>query len=147
MITYSFDSEYVGRWVCAKAGGTWTPNCTAIGQEIDGKLIAGILYDGFTGASIAMSSRCDDPRKVSRRFYWMIFDYPFNQLRVKRVTGLVSTANKLAQRVNEHLGWKKEAQLEDYFPNGDAIVYIMRREDCRWLSLGNRYAVTTQRAA
>ena len=131
--------EEVGRWVCEKAGGSWTHLCTAIGQMYEGKLIAGIMYDGYTGASIAMHSRCDDPRHVSRKFFWAIFDYPFNKLGLKRVTGIVSTANIKAQETNEHLGWQRETTLADYFPDGDAIIYIMRREDCRWLALGKRY--------
>lgn len=134
--------EAVGRWVCEKAGGEWTHICQAIGQVYEGKLIVGVVYDGYTGASIAIHSRCDDPRHVSRRFYWTIFDYPFNQLKVKRLTGLVSTANKAAQRVDEHLGFKREAVLKDYFMDGDGIVYVMRKEDCKWLELGKRYART-----
>lgn len=134
--------EIVGRWVCEKAGGNWTNLCQAIGQEHEGKLIAGIMYDAYTGASIAMHSRVDDPKHISRQWIWAIFDYPFNRLGVKRVTGLVSTANHKAQETNEHLGWKRETTLADYFPNGDGIIYIMRREDCRWLKLGARYART-----
>jgi hypothetical protein len=138
-ITYSFDAERVGRWVLEKAGGSFTTDMTAIGQECDGQLVAGIVYDGYTKASIAMHSRCDDPAKVSRRFYWMIFDYVFNQLNCKRATGIVPSWNTKAQKTNEHLGWKRETTLADYFPDGDAIIYIMRRDDCRWLKLGRKY--------
>lgn len=139
--------EQVGRWVYEKAGGEWTHISQAIGQLYEGKLIVGVAYDGYTGSSIAIHSRCDDPSHVSRRFYWMIFHYPFEQLKVKRLTGLVSSANEAAQRVDEHLGFKREATLADYFPDGDGIVYIMRREDCRWLDLGKRYARDYQKAA
>ena len=126
--------EFVGRWVCEKAGGQWTDICQAIGEMKDGELVAGLMYDGYTGSSIASHSRCDNPKKVSREFFKAIFDYPFNKLKVKRLTGLVCIANKKAQRVNEHLGFKREAVLADYFPEGDAIVYIMRPEDCRFLN-------------
>lgn len=80
-----------------------------------------------------MHSRVDYPRKVTREWLRQIFDYPFNQLEVKRVTGLVCSNNTKAQKTNEHLGWKRETVLADYFPDGDGIVYIMRKEDCRWL--------------
>ncbi len=127
--------EVVGRWVAEKAHVHWTPICRAIGLMRGGKLVAGIMYDGFTGASIAMHSRCDNPRAVSREWLFAIFDYPFNQLGCKRVTGLVSTENKVAQATNEHLGWKRETVLKDYFLDGDGIVYVMRKEDCRWLKV------------
>lgn len=137
MITFSFDNEKVGEWVVEKAGGQYHDGNIGIGLERNGSLIAGIMYDGYTGSSIAMHSRCDDPAYVTRSFYWMIFDYPFNQLKLKRVTGLVSTGNPGAQKINEKLGWKRETTLSDYFPDGDGIVYIMRREDCRWLGVNH----------
>lgn len=127
--------ESVGRWVCEKAGGQWTDICQAIGQvDEDGNIFVGVMYDSYTGSSVAIHSRCDNPKKVSRSFYKAIFDYPFNKLNVKRLTGLVCIKNKKAQRVNEHLGFKREAILADYFPEGDAIVYIMRPEECRFLT-------------
>ena len=127
--------ESVGRWVCEKAGGQWNDSCQAIGQvDSEGKIFVGVMYDGYTGASIAIHSRCDEPKRVSRAFYKAIFDYPFNKLKVKRLTGLVCINNKKAQRVNEHLGFKRETILADYFPEGDAIVYIMRPEECRFLN-------------
>lgn len=127
--------ETVGKWVTEKVGGSWTESCTAIGQLHEGKLTVGVMYDSYTGSSIAIHSRCDDQKHVSRTFYWMIFDYPFNQLKVKRLTGLVSSANMRAQRTNEKLGFKRETTLSDYFPDGDGIVYLMRRDDCRWLGV------------
>lgn len=130
--------QAVVRWVCEAAHADITSKATAIGWMVDGKLVCGIVYDGYTGSSIAMHSRCDDPRRVSREWLFAIFDYPFNQLKVKRVSGLVSAANLKAQKVNEHLGWKRETTLADYFPDGDGIVYIMRREDCRWLGYTKR---------
>lgn len=132
--------QAVGEWVCEKAGGQWNSLCQAIGQETDGKFVIGVLYNGYTGSSISIHSRCDIPAKVSREFYWAIFNYPFNVLKVKRLTGLVSTANLKAQKLDEHLGFERETIIKDYFPDGDGIVYIMRPENCRFLKLGDRYA-------
>lgn len=127
------EPERVGTWVCLEAGGQWVPGNPAIGIEIDGVLVVGVMYDAYTGSSIAIHSRCDDPRAPSREFYQHIFGYPFNQLKVRRLTGLVCASNERARRVDEKLGFREEACLSDYFPDGDAIVYIMRREDCRFL--------------
>lgn len=138
MIDFIFGEE-VGRWVCAEAGGQWDDAAQAIGQTYNGKLIAGILYNGYTGSNIFMHSRCDDPKHVSRKFYWMIFDYPFNQLLVKRATGVVCDNNDKARRVNEKLGWVYETTIGDHFPTGNAIIYKMYRHDCRWLNLSEKY--------
>lgn len=131
MIVY--DAARISRWVCEKAGGVPQPNDTGIAIEVDGVLVVGMRYDGYTESSIAMHSRVDDPHRVTREWLRQIFDYPFNQLKVKRVTGLVSSANERAQKTNEHLGWKRETVLADYFPDGDGIVYRMYKDECRWL--------------
>lgn len=125
--------EKVGRWVFEKAQGIWTVKCQAMGQVWNGHLIAGVVYDNYTGSSIEVHSRCDDRKHVNRTFGWMIFDYPFNQLKVKRITGIISTANSLSQKNAEGLGFRRETTLSDYFPDGDGIVYVMRKEDCKWL--------------
>lgn len=129
----------IAQWVCASAHCEYHPGMPAIGWIADGVPVAGVVYSDFTGTSIGIHSRCDDRKKVSRQWFWAIFDYPFNQLGVKRLTGLVSTANLEAQRVDEHLGFVEEARLKDYFPEGDAIIYCMRKEDCKWLALTPRY--------
>lgn len=133
MKTFTFDSAIVGPWVCEKAGGMYHPKNPAIGLLDNGVLKVGVYYDGFTGTSIAMHSRCDDPKTPNREFYRIIFDYPFNQLKVKVVRALVSTNNQKARRIDEKLGWKYETTLVDYFPDGDGIVYVMRKAECRWI--------------
>ena len=134
---FTQDSELVGKWVCEKSGGSYHQGATGIGIVKHGKLEVGIMYDGYTGrgGSIMMSSRCDNPKATSKWFYWAIFDYPFNQLGVKRITGFVPAWNLAAQRFDEHLGFVREATLEDVLPEGDLIIYRMKRQDCRWLTL------------
>lgn len=130
---FVFDAERIGKWVTEKAGGSYQEGNTGIAIERAGELVVGIMYDGYTGTSIAMHSRCDDPKATSREFYRIIFDYPFNQLKVKRARAVVSTANERAKEIDERLGFIYEATLRDYFPDGDALVYSMTKEQCRWI--------------
>lgn len=119
-----------------KAGGRWVEGNTGIGIEENGILQVGIMYEGFTGenGSIIMHSRCDNPKATSKRFYWMIFDYPFNQLKVRRCTVYINTNNVHAIALDRRLGFKYEATLENYFPDGDAVIYRMYRHECRWIT-------------
>lgn len=135
---FVFDAQRIGPWVHDKAGGMFSIG-TAIGVEDENGLFAGVTYDGYTGANVSMSSRCDNPAKMPRKFYSLIFDYPFNQLKVKRISVIVDTNNVKAQKVNEHLGFQREHIMRDYFPDGDAILYVMRRDDCRFLE--GKYAL------
>jgi hypothetical protein len=143
MKSLAFDADRIGPWVCEKAGGAYVPGNPAIGLEVDGELKVGIYYDGYTGASVCMHSRCDDPTAPDRRFYATIFHYPLVQMGCKRVTGLVSTANQAARSIDEKLGWQLETTISDYFPDGDGLVYKMTKDTCRWLKLAKRYGYET----
>lgn len=140
MKRFVFNEERIGRWVREKAGGDYTPGDACIAVERDDELVVGVTYDSYTGTNICIHSRCDDPKTPSRKFYWMIFDYPFNQLKVTCVRGLVASSNIAAQQINERLGFRVEAVLADYFPDDDAIIYVLRRSDCKWLKLSDRYS-------
>ena len=130
MITYSFDRDRVGRWVAERTGGRVGPLCTAIGQERDGELIAGVMYDDFNGASISMHLRCDPPAHPSRKFWWMIFDYPFRQLGVKVIRSAVKESNTRSIHIIERLGGVRTAILPDHYKDGDGIIYSMYPSDC-----------------
>lgn len=130
------DNERVGRWVIEKAGGVWSEGNKAIGIEKDGILKAGVMYDAYTGANGSISSyfRCDDPKVITKLFYQIVFDYPFNVAKVKRITNIVNENNLHSREITERLGFTQETQLENYFPDGDAIIYRMYRHECRWLN-------------
>lgn len=119
-----------------------------MGIAQDGKIVAGVLFEDYNGASLAMHC-AGEPRSLFRRFLWMVFDYPFAQLKCKKVYGPVPASNIGACRLNEHLGFKVETRLVDAHPEGDILLFAMRKEDCRWLVLGERYrgkAVSTASA-
>lgn len=130
--------EVVAKWVAEACGAEHTHVCRAIGWMSEGKLAAAMMYDSYTGASIAMHARVEDASKVQREWLFAIFDYPFNQLGVKRVTALIPEDNQRSLSSCKHLGWKYETVLKDYFPSCDGIVLVMRKEDCRWLGFKKR---------
>lgn len=139
-ITYSFDPDFVGPWVQARSGGTYVPGIsTAIGKLVEGELRGGVLYCDFNGANIFMHT-AGEGNWVDRKLLWMAFDYPFNQLKVKRVSGVVAASNLQARRFDEHLGFALEATLTDAHPDGDLLLYVMRRDSCRWLQR-NKHAL------
>ena len=71
----------------------------------------------------------------SRPLLAICFDYPFNQLGVRKILGLVPESNAAAKRFDEHVGFELEATLSEAHPTGNLLVYSMTREKCRWLSL------------
>lgn len=111
-----------------------------ISRSRDGKLLGGVIFTSFTGSSIGMHVAGFAPRWINSNMLWITFDYPFNQLKVSKVIGETHSCNRKALDFDLKLGFKKEAQIVDYYPDGDLIILSMRREDCRWLKLKPRGA-------
>lgn len=129
-----FDADIVGPWVAARIEGmTYYPGTSsAIGRVKDGKLVAGVLYQDHNGPNV-FAHIAVEPGGMNRRFLSIIFDYPFNQLKVDRITGIVASSNLAARKLDEHLGFELEAILQGAHPDGDLCVYKMTAEKCRWI--------------
>lgn len=130
-----FDADIIGPWVSQRAGlPPYKPgSASAIGRIKDGKIVAGVLYEDYNGANVVCHIAGEGKNWLNRRFLSIIFDYPFNQLGVKRITGYVLAENEAAQRLDEHLGFEREFVMKDAHPKGDVIGYVMTRGKCRWL--------------
>lgn len=106
-----------------------------IGWERGGSLVAGVAYSDYNGVNMLMHVASDGSKRWMRReFLRVCFDYPFNQAKVRRVTGLVGEGNLAARRFDEHLGFVLETTLQDAHPSGDLLVYVMWKRNCRWLN-------------
>ena len=106
-----------------------------LGVERDGNLIAGVLYEGYTGHNIWMHVAAD-PGKfwLNKKFLRSCFLYPFVQLGCQRVSGWVESSNQGARKLDEHLGFKQEAVLHGAARDGgDVLVYVMWRDECRFI--------------
>jgi RimJ/RimL family protein N-acetyltransferase len=128
--------ERVAKWVGDQIDEVYPTNATAIGLEENGELIAGVVFDLYTGPSISMHVAATGKRWMTKDFLWRCFAYPFLQLQCNRITGLVRADNLAAQKFDEHLGFKREGLLRKAAKDGtDYIVYGMLREECRWLEI------------
>lgn len=129
--------NWVGPWVCERTGGKWYGEGQAIGlTDSNDSLVAGVVFDHFNGANVHMQVASDGSRKwMNREYLWFCFYYPFEQLKVKRVTALVAESNTDSRRFCERLGFDLEARLKDAHPSGDLFVYVMTPRTCRWLGI------------
>lgn len=107
-------------------------NISAIGLERDGKIIAGVVYSGFNGSCITADIR-GIGRWANREYLRAIFDYPFLQAGVKRITAVVESDNETSQKFVKHLGFVHEATLRHAGRSGDLLVFRMFRDECKWL--------------
>lgn len=105
-----------------------------ISLERDGKVIAAVIYEGWNGSNVWMHVAAEPGGKwLTKEFLNYVFHYPFHEVGVQRISGWVEADNAQARRFDEHLGFRQEAVLKGAGNKGaDVIVYVMKREDCRY---------------
>lgn len=135
MKTIVFDKEKIGQFLLEHEAWSGKTNFyQGIGIEEDGKLIAGVIYDSYEkGARISSHCAGIGKRWLTKTFLWMMFDYPFNQLKVNVMINTVSSNNKDSMRFTEHLGFKEVARIEGGASDGDLIIYALYKKDCKWI--------------
>ena len=107
----------------------------AIGWERRGELVAGVVYAQWNGPNVVCHIASDGSRRwLTREYLKVMFDYPFSQLGVKRITVCVGEGNSASRRFVEHLGFELEAIHQAAHPTGALLTYRMFRESCKWIS-------------
>lgn len=134
-----FNNADYGHAIAEKAGAQFNPAVdVCIANTGPDGLWGGVIYNGYTGASISLHAAGFDSRWATVDMLWVTFHYPFVQLGCKKMFAQVPASNSRALEFDRKLGFKEEARLKDVFPDGDLVVLSMRREDCRWLRLKPR---------
>lgn len=93
-----------------------------------------VLYSDYTEYSITMDICA--PRALTRKLINLMFDYPFNQLKVKKLFGYIDARNIRSQRTFLRLGCRPIARIPDFFGEGiDRLVFEATKEDVRkWVT-------------
>lgn len=130
----TFGNEAHAFAIAKAAGAVFNPKCDVVisSETKEGKLLGGVIYQEFTGASIGCHIAGFDPRWLSKKLLWILFSYPFEQLQLKKIFVQVPTSNPHSLEFCTKLGFNTAAILDDVYPNGGLVIMEMRREDCRW---------------
>ena len=100
----------------------------------DGEIQAVVVYTRFSPFNCEMSVASNGNRKwFSRECARAWFGYPFNQMKVRRVSAVTETSNLSSIRMLEKLGFVKEATLSNWFGDTDGVLYRMLEKDCKWI--------------
>ena len=128
------DREH-GFRIASAAGVVFNPQADQVISRMKGdELLGGVVYNSYTrGGSINIHMAGFAPFWANKDMMWMAFDYPFNQLGVKKVLALVPASNTLALEIDKKMGFKEEVRIADVYHDGDLVVLGMYREQCRWL--------------
>jgi RimJ/RimL family protein N-acetyltransferase len=115
----------------------------SISRAIDGELLGGVIYTDFTGESLFCHIASFHNPWVSRDLLWVVFDYPFNQLGVKRIFGRIPETNLAAIGLNQHMGLKTIAVIPGVYKHGvGSRIMCIERADCRFLKIKPRHIRT-----
>src|SRR3990167_4715204 len=104
-----------------------------IGWARHGGLVAGVAYADWNGPNVVCHIAAEGKHWATREYLWTIFDYPFNKLKVKRITVCVGEGNMDSRRFVEHLGFTLEAELAGAHSTGHLRIYRIFLDECRYL--------------
>lgn len=76
--------------------------------------------------------------RMTPGFVAAVMHYPFRQLGLNSVTGLIHRKNKKSRAFAEHLGAHLRGVLRDASAKGDLMIYqLMREQGLRWCTPRN----------
>ncbi len=132
-IIYGEDERLVS-WAENVIGCQFRNDAKAIGLSSDKEIIAVTVFDGFSqcDCNIHIASN-KTGHWLNRKFLISSFAYPFIQLKLRRVTGLVPAKNTNALKFDLHLGFTQEGICRHALPDDDIIILGLLREDCRYI--------------
>ena len=106
--------------------------------SVDGNLMGGFIFTNYNGA-IIFDHMAGHANWCTPELMWLIFDYQFDQLGVRKVMATVGSNNVRSLDLVQRAGFEHEHSIEDGIPNGKLHLFSMVREKFKWLSLRSRY--------
>lgn len=119
--------QLVADWVAAQLGDAAPSVDAAIGYVSDGRLKAGVYFDGFTGNNIFAHIASEGPPPKS--LLAATAAYAFEQLKLSRMTFAIPEHNGLARNFVERMGCTEECRLMGACGDmGDLVMYDIWRD-------------------
>ena len=126
----------VGRWVAMQMNGAFSPDTsTAIGFEDDNGIRAGVIYENWNGKSLVVHLAIKG--RITRKFLGAIFRYGFVTCGIEKAIAPVSSGNEKINSFVKKVGFIEEARITDAAPDGDIVLYTLKKADCKYLGESN----------
>lgn len=111
----------------------WVPGFKSLAAIENGEIVGAVVYDAFTPFECCIHVRLDKPGCKDPRVLREVFAYPFEQLGLKRLTGLVAESNDKGRQLCTWLGFHLEGCKMLALGNDNELIFGLLREDCQWL--------------
>ena len=136
MIEIKINSPGAGEWIMKHAGGTFVPG---YGQVLatykNDELLGGFVLSDYTTNCMVVNMAGKSPGWATVDLLWMLFDYAFNQMKVKKLLAMVSSDNSASMSQCLRAGWQVETLIKDlYGDNVHGFILAMTPDACVWLS-------------
>lgn len=112
---------------------SWMTPAKSISAWLDGRLLGAVVYDGFTPYDCNIHLAVEDSRCVTRHVLWSVFQYPFVQLGLDRVTALIAASNDASVDFCERIDFTFEGFKRRALAGEDELIYGMLKTECRWI--------------
>lgn len=121
-------------WAESIIGVTFRPDAKAIGLGDSKNLKAVVVFDDFSECDCNMHLATNGTgHDLSRSLFVAAFSFPFIQLKLNRVTGMVPTKNLQAFNLNTKMGFRLEGIARKAIIDDDLYILGMLREECRFI--------------
>lgn len=127
--------EPIAKWVLDNIGepdGRFQDDYKAIGVFDGDTLLGAVIFDAFTRQDCNLHICVQDRRCVSRRIIRAVFDYPFRQLSLARVSVQVLESNSASLEFVQRLGFIYEGAKR--LPAMKQLLFGLQRHECHWLN-------------
>ena len=122
----------IGYWVADQLSSAFfADKSVAIGLLKDDKIVAGVIYENWNGVSWVVHMATVG--RLTPGFMFAMCDYPFNTCNAHKVIAPVEIGNIKSANLVKKMGFVPEAVLKDCHPNGDLVLYTLKKSDCRFL--------------
>ena len=126
-LLFGYDAD-VAAWVASRiphvgaAGFGPSRSIAVIGAN--GAALAGIVYHEYNerAATVQLSMAAESPMWATRNTIRALLSVPFEQFKCFKVWTATPHTNTRALKVNEHIGFKREATLAHHYGQGTHAV-------------------------
>lgn len=129
------DEDKLMPWAAKRIGvRRFRPDAYTIGLEREGEIVAVVVFDTFYDTDCQMHIASDGTRAwMNKSLLLAAFAFPFVQLGLKRLTGMVPESNTEALAFDEHIGFVREGYHPDAADDGAMVSLGLLRRNCRFI--------------
>lgn len=125
------DKLAINAWIASQGGGSaWPGSYEAIGLSKDGEIVAGLVFYDTNGHNCFVNIAVTDT-SVLRKLLRLGFGYVFSQLKLHRLTFVISCDNLRSIELVIRLGAVHEATLREAGKEKEDLhIFALFRESC-----------------